>query len=30
MRLVNTVENSIETNEEIGNGEEPDMMFDSG
>jgi hypothetical protein len=26
--LVNTVENSVETNEEIGSGKEPDMMFD--
>jgi hypothetical protein len=26
--LVNTVENSIETNEEISSREEPDMMFD--
>jgi hypothetical protein len=28
IRLVNTVENSIKTNEEIGSREEPDMMFD--
>jgi hypothetical protein len=26
--LVNTVKNSVETNEEIGSREEPDMMFD--
>jgi hypothetical protein len=26
--LVNTVENSVKTNEEIGSREEPDMMFD--
>jgi hypothetical protein len=28
MRLVNTIENSVETNKEISNREEPEMMFD--
>jgi hypothetical protein len=28
MRLVSTIENSVETNEEISSREEPDMMFD--
>jgi hypothetical protein len=26
--LVNTVKNSVETNEEVSSGEKPDMMFD--
>jgi hypothetical protein len=26
--LVNTIENSVQTNEEISSREEPDMMFD--
>jgi hypothetical protein len=28
IRLVNAIEDSIETNEEVGSGEKPDMMFD--
>jgi hypothetical protein len=28
IRLVNAIEDSIETNEEVGSGEKPDVMFD--